>query len=83
MYFLLMDEDTLRRFGEQLKQLRKNVAISQEDLAEKASLDRTYISLLERGKRNPSLLCLISVASALGVTLSELCKFKYRKSSNA
>ncbi|MFM8297028.1 MAG: helix-turn-helix domain-containing protein [Microcystis aeruginosa] len=35
-------------------------------------MDRTYISLLERGKRNPSLLCLISLCRALNISLSEL-----------
>ncbi|GCA72148.1 hypothetical protein MiYa_03698 [Microcystis aeruginosa NIES-2519] len=46
--------------------------LSQERLAEAANLDRTYISLLERGKRNPSLLCLISLCRALNISLSEL-----------
>lgn len=49
--------------------------MSQEALAALADLDRTYISLLERGKRNPSLICVVSLARALGVDASELCNF--------
>ncbi|WP_157133644.1 helix-turn-helix domain-containing protein, partial [Nodularia spumigena] len=41
-------------------------------LAELANLDRTYISLLERGKRNPSLVCITSLCKALDISLSEL-----------
>lgn len=78
-----MENTVLRQFGERLKVLRTQAHVSQEDLADKASLDRTYISLLERGKRNPSLLCLTAIASALEIPLSELCKFKCGKSGNA
>ncbi len=42
-------------FGEILREFRTNANLSQEKLAELSSLDRTYISLLERGKRQPTL----------------------------
>lgn len=51
---------------------RNFLGISQEELAERTSLDRTYISLLERGKRNPSLLTLIKVAKGLETSVSTL-----------
>lgn len=42
-------------FGEQLRELRKNAGLTQEELAFQAGLDRTYISLLERGIKSPTL----------------------------
>lgn len=65
----------LLAFGQRLRAVRTATRISQETLAELAELDRTYISLLERGKRNPSLGCVASLAKALNVTVSELFDF--------
>jgi transcriptional regulator with XRE-family HTH domain len=62
----------LAQFGECLRNARKNKGLSQEKLAELANLDRTYISLLERGKRNPSLVCITYLCKALDISLSEL-----------
>jgi len=59
-------------FGQRIKQLRLAKGLSQEDLGELCSLDRTYISSLERGHRNVSLKNIASLAKALDVTLSEL-----------
>lgn len=73
-----MQEDdalTLLAFGSRLRTVRIDRQVSQEALAELADLDRTYISLLERGKRNPSLVCVSKLARALEVTLSALCDF--------
>lgn len=69
------DAAILVAFGKRLRTVRVRVHISQEALADLADLDRTYISLLERGKRNPSLACVASLARALNVTVSELCDF--------
>lgn len=69
-----MESDKLTQFGQCLKNARIKKGLSQEKLAEAANLDRTYISLLERGKRNPSLLCIISICRALDISLSELFK---------
>ena len=52
----------------------KQKKLSQEALAEIADFDRTYISLLERGERNPSFTNLCRVATALDTTPSELLK---------
>lgn len=65
---------SLISIGLKVKNQRILLGLSQEDLAEKISLDRTYISLLERGKRNPSLLTLIKVAKGLEVSVSLLTK---------
>lgn len=45
--------------------------ISQEDLASRANLDRTYVSGCERGKRNPSLKTMVKLASALNIDLMD------------
>ena len=59
-------------FARALKKHREARALSQEALAEKADWHPTYIGLLERSLRNPSLNVCKSVARALGVTLSTL-----------
>jgi transcriptional regulator with XRE-family HTH domain len=53
-------------FGVVLKAQRHSVAISQEQLAERADLDRTTPSLYERGLRQPTISTLIAIGSALG-----------------
>ena len=63
---------TLSAFGLSVLKRREIKGLSQEKLAEKADLDRTYISGIERGVRNPGLLSLVRIAKALGVTTSEL-----------
>lgn len=54
------------------KSLREAVGISQELLADKAGLHRTYISLLERGLRMPSLLVVQQLARGLGTTMTSM-----------
>jgi len=64
----------LTRLGLNLRQFRETKELTQEKLAERAELDSTYISGIERGIRNPSTLSLARIAKALGVTISELCE---------
>jgi transcriptional regulator with XRE-family HTH domain len=54
------------------RQLRERAEISQEELAFRAGLDRTYISGIERGRRNPSLKSMQRVAAELAVTLDQV-----------
>lgn len=61
-------------FGNVLKEVRTTKKISQEKLAEYCDLDRTYISLLERGLRQPTLTTIFKVSKALDITPSELIK---------
>lgn len=61
-------------FGQVLKELRKEKGLSQEELAHESGLDRTFISLLERGKRQPSLGTIISIANVLELTASNFVK---------
>lgn len=59
-------------FGETLRELRKEKGLSQEELAHESGLDRTFISLLERGKRQPSLGTIINISSSLGIEADRL-----------
>jgi|TARA_B110000003_G_scaffold76423_1_gene78037 transcriptional regulator with XRE-family HTH domain len=67
-----MSDRLLKDFGLRVKRLRADRSISQEGLANLSGLDRTYISGLERGIRNPSLKCLAKVAKGLGIELVDL-----------
>lgn len=58
--------------GYLVRQYRREQAISQEELGLRANLDRTYISGVERGVRNPSLTALVSLAHGLGISVSSL-----------
>ena len=66
--------EALHILGKQIKNQRENLGLTQEKLAEKCGLDRTYISLLERGKRNPSYTNLLKVAFGLEISISELTR---------
>lgn len=66
----------LDSFGKKLQKLRTDRNLTQEKLAEIAGFDRTYISLLERGSRNPSLVNIVRLAKALNITPDKLLKFE-------
>ncbi len=59
-------------FAARVRQRRLELGLSQDDLAERAHLDRTYISGIERGVRNPTLATAEKIADALQVTLAWL-----------
>jgi transcriptional regulator with XRE-family HTH domain len=65
-------EEVLESFGKRVQQERLKLKLSQEKLAEIACLDRTYISSMERGCRNVSLLNIVKVANALSIPPSTL-----------
>lgn len=62
----------LVNFGNALRAIRKSKHLSQEALGQITGLDRTYISGLERGKRNPTLKVIALIAACLGTTASQL-----------
>ncbi|MBM7703902.1 helix-turn-helix domain-containing protein [Metabacillus iocasae] len=64
--------DIKLRFGNRLKQLRKDKKLSQDQLAQKSGLTRSYISDVERGSRNISLENIYTLSIALDVTLAFL-----------
>ena len=61
--------------GKRVKELRNKLGISQEELAARAELDRTYITSVECGKRNISIVNVERIAKALKVTLKEFFDF--------
>ena len=67
-------DKTLQGFGHNVSRLRSHAGLSQDKLAEKADLDRTYLSGIERGIRNPGIRVVIRLARALNVSLDDLCK---------
>lgn len=67
-----LDSALVKAFAGNLKRLRNKARLSQEELALRAGLDRTYISGCERAVRNPSLLSVEKIAEALNVTATDL-----------
>jgi transcriptional regulator with XRE-family HTH domain len=59
-------------FGETIRELRKANQISQEKLAEASNLDRSFISLLECGHKQPSLITIFQLAKALNLSASKI-----------
>jgi transcriptional regulator with XRE-family HTH domain len=65
--------DTLQQqFGQLIRRRRTAIGLGQEGLADKANIHRTHVSLLERGKRMPSLLVVQKLARALETTMASL-----------
>ena len=61
--------------GKRVKGLRNRLGVSQEELAEIAELDRTYITSVERGKRNISIVNIEKIATALNISLRDFFNF--------
>jgi transcriptional regulator with XRE-family HTH domain len=64
-----------KQFGERIRELRKAKGLSQEELAFRAKIHRTYLGSIERGERNPALKNIAAIAKALGVSISELFSY--------
>jgi len=60
------------KFGKRIRELRGDLGMTQEMLAAKVGLDRSYMGFLERGERNPSLEVIIKIAKALNIKPEEL-----------
>lgn len=67
--------DIKQTVGKRVKELRNKNNMSQEELADSAQLDRTYISSVERGKRNISIVNIEKLANALNVSLADFFTF--------
>jgi transcriptional regulator with XRE-family HTH domain len=65
-------EPVLVAFGAALREVRAKKGISQEELAHRSGIDRSYLGAIERGEQNCGLLHLAKIAAALDVTLVEL-----------
>jgi transcriptional regulator with XRE-family HTH domain len=64
--------DIRQRFGSRLREVRIACALSQEELAARAGLHRTFVSMVERGKRNVTLATVEKLAGALKCRMAEL-----------
>lgn len=69
---MISDSEILKTFGERVRQLRKQKDISQEELAHRADLHRTYIGMIERAEKNITLLNIEKIADALEVRIKDL-----------
>ena len=63
-----------RRFGRVIRERRERMEVSQEELAYRAHVHRTYVSMLERGIGNPTLSVIAELASALETTITSLAR---------
>lgn len=63
-------------FGAHIRSLRRQAGLSQEEVAHRAGIHVTYLSGIERGRRNPSLGNIRRVALALGVSVGDLFLFE-------
>ena len=70
--FVSVESIVLKKFGETIRQLRKDRNLSQEELADRAELHRTYIGMIERAEKNITLINIEKLAKALDVEISEL-----------
>ncbi|QNH62785.1 helix-turn-helix transcriptional regulator [Hymenobacter sediminicola] len=69
-----MSGEPIKAFGLVVKEMRKARGLSQEALADEAQLDRTFISQLETGTKQPSLTTIFRLAAALRLQASELLR---------
>lgn len=65
----------LEKFGNKMQKTRQSMNVTQEELAAMLGMHRTYIGLIERGERNPTIRTLYKIAKALKVSASELLPF--------
>lgn len=72
----IVESDLVEVFAARMREERKRIGMSQEELAFVAGLDRTYISGCERRLRNPSLISVERIAAALKVPASALLSAK-------
>ena len=74
MNHMQMEQDRAVRkaFGAVIRDLRGRAGLSQEEFGERAGLHRTYISMVERGIKTPTIVTLVDLAKALGMETAEL-----------
>jgi transcriptional regulator with XRE-family HTH domain len=60
------------KLGKVISSLRQSAGLSQEELAERASIHRTYVSQIERGLKSPTIAILLKLSKALGTTPSKI-----------
>ena len=71
-----MGKKTLEKFGERVREERHKLRLSQEELASRAGVHRTYIGMIERAEKNITLENIEKVAHALNIPIKDLLDFK-------
>ena len=71
------------KLGKEIRRLRNSLGMSQEELAFKAGISAAHLGQIERASKNPTVDTVYSIASALGVTLSELFSFNTKPEDRA
>jgi transcriptional regulator with XRE-family HTH domain len=66
------DDPALVALGAAIRRCRRAQGVSQEELAHRSAIDRSYMSSIERGSQNPGILSLLRVAHAMDMTMTEL-----------
>ncbi len=69
-----MSKTTLQKFGDKVREERHKLCLSQEELASRAGVHRTYIGMIERAEKNITLENIEKIASALKITLPDIFK---------
>jgi transcriptional regulator with XRE-family HTH domain len=69
-----INQNILVEFGKNVRELRKSKGLSQEELAFRAELHRTYIGMIERAEKNITLLNIQKIANALDTSIADLFK---------
>lgn len=69
---MLNRDQILKELGARIRQTRKAADLTQEDLAEKAGLDRSYIGSIERGQRNITFTVLCQIVHALEIDIAQI-----------
>ncbi len=67
-------DPVLIALGQNVRKRREALGLTQEALSDKAGLDQTYISGIERGLRNPGVINIAKLAKALEISMAEICK---------
>jgi transcriptional regulator with XRE-family HTH domain len=67
-----MNDDVLKRLGQKIRERRKSLGWTQEELATRADIDRSYMGGVERGLRNLTFTVLCQICTALGCDVAEL-----------
>jgi len=71
---MISEHDILNLFGENVRKQRRLLNFSQEELAHRADLHRTYIGMIERAEKNITLVNMQKIANALEVKIEDLLK---------
>jgi len=75
LYFVTMNEDILKKFGNKIREERLKRGYSQEAFAELVGVHRTYIGMIERAEKNITLKSAEKVAKALNISVNKLLEF--------